>query len=174
MGLGGTDKSIDCIAAVDIWGYELVVTPKLFSENMTICNAGFIAENLGVDPVAALFEAGNNIVVRRNVMTITLRLRGFYVYGFSVAVVGDHDVLITTAIVDREPAHIISVEFADVGYLDVQFFGGDRREGFNIGGLRHWHENWLLSKFRISGAKELTRLGHVSFWGFDGAWTILC
>ena len=42
MGLEGTDGYLGGIAAVEIWGYNLVVTRKLFSDDTTICGAGFI------------------------------------------------------------------------------------------------------------------------------------
>ena len=60
-------------------------------------------------------------------------------------------------------AHILRVELDDVGYMDVQFVGGNFRDGFSCGGLGRWHKDWQISIFGISGAKPLTYLVHVDF-----------
>ena len=69
-------------------------------------------------------------------MTNTIRSEGLYVDGVAVAVVGNHDVLITTKRDYGKTNHIISVEFAGVGYLDVHFFGGNGWEGLSDGRIR--------------------------------------
>ena len=46
--------------------------------------------------MAALIKVGHNIVVGGNKMAVTLRLKGFNMGGVSVAVVGEHDVMIST------------------------------------------------------------------------------
>ena len=96
VGLEGMYILLGDIAAVDIWGYELIVKRPFFSDDMKICSAGFIVDNLEVDPVAVSLKGGHNIVVGRYAVTINLILEGFYVDEISVAVVGKHDVLITT------------------------------------------------------------------------------
>ena len=50
-----------------------------------------------------------------------------------------------------------------MGYLDVNFVGGNRWEGFSNVRIGRWREDWLISTFRLSGAKALTHLGHVAF-----------
>ena len=141
----------------------MVVTQPLFSDDTKICSAGFIVENLEVDPVATSLEVVHNRVVVRDEMTITLILEGFYVDGVAAAVVGDHDLLIPTTRAYEETTHIISVYFADVGYLEVHFIGGNGWERFSNGGIEHWRKDCLISTFRLSGEKVLTRLGHVAF-----------
>ena len=123
MGLDGAYGSISSIAKVDIWGHQLAVTRPLFRDDTMILSADFIINNLEVDPVAALLEAGHNLVVGGNEMVVALILEGFDVDGVVVALVSDHDVLIPTAREDRETAHIICVDTSDVGYLNVQFVG---------------------------------------------------
>ena len=41
--------------------------------------------------------------------------------GIAVTVVGDHDVLVSTAFMDKEAASIICVEFVDWVNADVEF-----------------------------------------------------
>ena len=113
--------------------------------------------------MAAFIEAGHNTFVGRYAMAITLILEGFYVDGVAAAVVGDHDLLIPTTRAYEETTHIISVYFADVGYLEVHFIGGNGWERFSNGGIEHWRKDCLISTFRLSGEKVLTRLGHVAF-----------
>ena len=72
----------------------MVVTRPLFSDDMTICSSGFIVNNLEVNPVDASLEAGHNLVLGINVMTISIRLEGLYVNRVAVAVVGEHAILI--------------------------------------------------------------------------------
>ena len=60
---------------------------------------------------------GHNRVAGRYETTITLILEGFYVDGVAVLVVGEHDLLIPTMRAYEETTRIISVYFADVGYL---------------------------------------------------------
>ena len=125
VGLEGMYILLGDIAAVDIWGYELIVKRPFFSDDMKICSAGFIVDNLEVDPVAVSLKGGHNIVVGRYAVTINLILEGFYVDGVDVAVGGKKYVLILTTRVYGEAAHITSVEFDDVEYLDVHSVGGD-------------------------------------------------
>ena len=141
----------------------MVVKQPLFSDDRKICSSGLIVDKLEVYPVVASLEAGHNLVVGRDVMTITLRLEGFYVDVVDVAVICEHDVSIPTMRSYEETSHIISVEFSDVGYLDVHFVGGDGWEGFSDEGLRRWNGVWIFYTFRISGAKALNRLVHVAF-----------
>ena len=126
---------------MEIWGYKLVVTRPFLSDDTTICSSGFVFENLAVDPVAASLESGHNLVVGINVMTITHRLEGFYVDGFSAVVLGKYDVLIPTKRAHKETAHIISLEFSDMGYLDMHFVGSDGWEGFIDRGIKRCHKD---------------------------------
>ena len=61
-----------------------------------IFSAGFIIENLDLNPVAALISAGHNLVVRGDEMGATIILEGFDVDIVAVPVVGEHDEMITT------------------------------------------------------------------------------
>ena len=119
VGLEGVDVSLVRIVLVVIWGHQLLVTRPFFSDDMKMVSAGFIINNLEVDPVAALLEVVHNIFVGRYSMAVALRLGVFDVDGIDVAVVVDHDVLIPTAILDGKMAHIISVELSNTGDLNV-------------------------------------------------------
>ena len=89
----------------------MVVKQPLFSDERKICSSGFIVKNLEVDPVIESLEAGHTLVVGSDVMTITIILEGFYVDVVDVAVLGEHDLPITTMRSYEETSHIISVDF---------------------------------------------------------------
>ena len=123
MGLEGADGLPGSIAAMEIWGHQLVVTIPLFIDDTMIFSSVFIIKNLEVNPVTTLLEVGYNIVVGGNAMAVPIRLEVFDVDGVAVAVVGEHNVLITTVIALGETENIINVELANVGYLNVQLIG---------------------------------------------------
>ena len=74
-------------------------------------------------------------------MVVTLRSKGFVVDDVVVASVGENYVLIPTAIADGKTSHIISVDLADVGYMDVQFVGEKWWHGLSGFGLGRWHKD---------------------------------
>ena len=78
---------------MDIWGHQLVATRPFFSDDTMIIRAGFIINNLEVNPVAEFLEGGHNIVIGGD----TIRLEGFDINGVTVSVIGKYDVLIPTA-----------------------------------------------------------------------------
>ena len=108
---------------------------------MKIFSDGFIIENLEVGTVVTMLALGNNLVVGGNGMAINLILEGFDVDGVAVAVVGKNYVLIPTEILDGETAYIISVEIANVVYMDVKFVGDNLWGGFSSGEIRRWNQD---------------------------------
>ena len=78
---------------MDIWGHQLVATRPFFSDDTMIIRAGFIINNLEVNPVAEFLEGGHNLVIGGD----TIRLEGFDINGVTVSVIGKYDVLIPTA-----------------------------------------------------------------------------
>ena len=78
--------------------------------------AGFVVEDLVVDDVTASLEAGHDASVGRYAVTVFSCLEGLDEDGVSVAVVGDHQVLVAAAGADGEASCVIRVERADGFY----------------------------------------------------------
>jgi hypothetical protein len=109
----GSNRTFSSIAAVDIGWDELVVAlPLLFDDAFVVC-AGFVIENLEIDSVAAVAETLHDGVVRFNTVCIFFGLEGGCEDHVGIAVVCDHDVLVSFAGTNREAAGVVRVQFAD-------------------------------------------------------------
>ena len=78
--------------------------------------AGFVVEDLVVDDMTASLEAGHDVSVGRYAVAIFLCLEGLDEDGISVALVGDHQVLVAAAGANWEASCVVCVERADGFY----------------------------------------------------------
>ena len=78
--------------------------------------AGFVVEDLVVDDVTASLAAGHDASVGRYAVAVFSCLEGLDEDGVSVAVVGDHQVLVAAAVADWEASCVVCVEHADGFY----------------------------------------------------------
>ena len=122
---------------MEIGGNELVCGLPDVSDVATVLLAGFVVEDLVVNDVAALLEAGHDARVCGDTVAILAGLEGFNKDDVGVAMVSNHEVLVATAGAEWEAAYVVSVESAGGLDREVDLFGSVRREGFiNGGGLR--------------------------------------
>ena len=84
------------VAVVDIGGYELVCGLPDVSDVATLLLAGFVGEDLVVNDMAALLEAGHDAGVCGDTMEILAGLEGFNEDDVGVAMVSDHEVLVAS------------------------------------------------------------------------------
>ena len=110
---------------MEIWGHQFVGALPIFGDHTTIFGAGLIVEHLEVDSVFTQLDAGHDLVVGRDAITIALRLERLDMDRVVVAVVSEHNIFVPTARADREPAHIGGVELADVASVHMQLVGGN-------------------------------------------------
>ena len=110
--------------------------------------ADFIVEDLEVHLEASGGEAVHDGVVGSEAMIVVSTGEAGLKDDIGVAVVSNHDVLFATASTNREAASVISVEFADVAFPEVQFVGalGWKRRGWMKSGL---------SKLGLGGTESL-------------------
>ena len=78
--------------------------------------SSFVVEDLVVDDLTASLEAGHDASVSRYAVTVFSCLEGLDKDGVSVAVVGDHQVLVAAAGENWEASCIVRVERADGFY----------------------------------------------------------
>ena len=57
MGFKGADCTLSCIAAMDMWGYKLVLHLPFFGHQGLVFGTCFIIKDLEIDMMVALFEA---------------------------------------------------------------------------------------------------------------------
>ena len=76
-----------------------------------------------------VFETVHKYVVGSNAMTIVFSLEWLDDGGITVAVEGEHGVLVSTARAHKETAHVVGVEFADWLNPEVQYVGLELGEG---------------------------------------------
>ena len=93
----------------------------IFNHDASKLFYGFVVKELVFDCMAALFEEDHDVVVRSNVVVVVLVLEWIYEDGVSVAVVGDHDVLVYTAREGGKASLFVGVELADDIDSDVYF-----------------------------------------------------
>ena len=98
---------------MDIGGYQLVCGCPDVGGMMAVFLAGFVVQYLVVNDATASLEAGHDVSVVRYAVAVFLCLEGLNEDGVSVAVAGDHQVLVAAAGADWEAPCVICVERAD-------------------------------------------------------------
>ena len=97
----------------------------------TVLLSGFVVEDLVVNNVAALLEAGHDAGVCRDTVA---GLEGFNEVDVGVAMVSDHEVLVAAAGAEWEAACVVGLESAGGLDPEVDLFGSVRQERFINGG----------------------------------------
>ena len=116
MSFEGVDGTFGYVATMDVGGYQLVCGCPDVGDVLAVFLAGFVVEDLVVDDVTAILEAGHDASVGRYAVAVFLCLEGLNEDGVSVAVVSDHQVLVAAAGADGEASCVVCVEFADGFY----------------------------------------------------------
>ena len=97
VGIKGADVTFGGVAAVDIGGDKLVCGLPDVSDVATVLLSGFVFEDLVVNDVAALLEAGHDAGVCGDTVAILVGLEGFNEDDIGVAKVNDHELLVAAA-----------------------------------------------------------------------------
>ena len=97
MGFKDADGMFDDVAVVDIGGHELVCGLPDVSDVATVLLSGFVVEDLVVNDVAALLDAGHDAGVCGDTVAILAGLEGFNDGDVGVTMVSDHEVLYAAA-----------------------------------------------------------------------------
>ena len=147
--LDGTFRNV---ATVDVGWNQLVGAVPFFCDDTAVFGTCLGVEYLMIDGVAEVFKALHDAVVCWNPVPVVTGLERLNKNGIRVAVVSQHDVLVTTARSYREPTHVVSEELADRLDPDVELAGGSWRYGSGRD----------LGLFELGGADALPDLCHVS------------
>ena len=136
MGLECADGTVGDVAAMDIRGHKLVCGFPDVSDVSAVFIARFFVKDLVVYNVAARLEAGHDAGVGWYAVAVFACLEGLDVDDVGVAIIGDHEVLVASAGVDREASRVVGENHADGFDPEVEFFGRGRRERVLDGGSR--------------------------------------
>ena len=101
----------------------------LFNDDALVFSAGLVVHDVEVDLVAALLETLHNGVVCGNTMIVATGAERGLENCVGVAVVYNHDVLISTARLDGELATVIYVQFSDWFFKEMDFICGGEGRG---------------------------------------------
>ena len=134
MGFKGGDGTFENVAAVGIGGHELVCGLSDVSDVATVLLAGFVVEELVLNNVSALLEAGHDAGVCRDMVAILVGMEGFDENDVGVAMASNNEVLVAAAGAEWEAACVVGVESAGGLEPEVELFGNVRRERFINGG----------------------------------------
>ena len=96
--------------------------------------AGFVVEELVLNNVSALLEAGHDAGVCRDMVAILVGMEGFDENDVGVAMASNNEVLVAAAGAEWEAACVVGVESAGGLEPEVELFGNIRRERFINGG----------------------------------------
>ena len=96
--------------------------------------AGFVVEELVLNNVSALLEAGHDAGVCRDMVAILVGMEGFDENDVGVAMASNNEVLVAAAGAEWEAACVVGVESAGGLEPEVDLFGSVRRERFINGG----------------------------------------
>ena len=97
MSFEGADGTFGYVATMDIGGYQLVCGCPYVCDVSALILAGFVVEDLVVDDVTAILEAGHYAGVGRYALVVFLCLEGLNEDGNCISVVGHHQVLVAAA-----------------------------------------------------------------------------
>ena len=121
MSLERLNIALDGVAMVDVSWHKLVGAVPVILDDASVFCTGFVVKHLGGDGMSERFETSHDGVVGSNAVFVLASPEDGLEDGVGVAVVGDHDVLITTAGSDGEQASLIGVELFDGLHTDVDF-----------------------------------------------------
>ena len=110
------DGTFGYVATMDVGGYQLVCGCPDVGDVSAVFLACFFIEDLVVDDVTAILEAGHDASVGRYVVEVFSCLEGLNKDGVCVAVLGDHQELVAAAGADGEASCVVRVERADGFY----------------------------------------------------------
>ena len=114
--------------------------------------AGFVVEELVLNNVSALLEAGHDAGVCRDMVAILVGMEGFDENDVGVAMASNNEVLVAAAGAEWEAACVVGVESAGGIDPEVELFGSVRQEMFING------EGWrvkLIIAYGLGGADAL-------------------
>ena len=112
----GADSTFGYIETMDVGGYQLVCGCPDVGDVSAVFLACFVIEDLVVDDVTASLEAGHDAGVGRDAVAVFPYLEGLDEDSVGVAVVGNHQVLVSAAGADGEASCVVCVERANGFY----------------------------------------------------------
>ena len=120
MLLEGADGALGNVTAMDIRGNNLELRhPFLFDVELVVCTA-FIVKDLEVNTMDALCGAGHDAICGSEAVVVVAGFEWIHQDDIGVHMVVEHEEVVAASGANREPAHVISVKFADGFSCDVE------------------------------------------------------
>ena len=113
MRLEGAIGTFCNVTAMDIRGRELELRPPLLFDVERVGCTEFVVKDLEFDTMAALCEAGSDSIYGGEAVAVVAGLEWLHQDNIGVHMVGEHEEFVAASGVNREPAHVISVNFSD-------------------------------------------------------------
>ena len=113
MRFEGADGTFGYVAPIDVRGYQLLCGRLDVGDVPAVFLSGFVVEDLVVDDVTTILEAGHDASVGRYAVTVFSCLEGLDEDGVCIAMVGHHQILVAAAGADGEAACVVRVERVD-------------------------------------------------------------
>ena len=100
-------------------------------DGVLVVRACFVVKDLKIDCETTCSQTGHDGIVGSNAVLVAPGLEGLLKDEVAIGVIGDHDILVARAGLDREAASFVRVELADEEVLDVDLLGrGFRGSGW--------------------------------------------
>ena len=93
--------------------------PLLLDVELVVC-AAFVVKYLEVGIMAVIFEAGHDPICGGETVLVVAGLEWLHQDDIGVQMLGDHEEVVAALGANWEPAHVISVKFADGFRRDVE------------------------------------------------------
>ena len=119
MRLEGEDGAFGDVTKMDIRGNELELLPPLLLDVEFVGCATLVVNDLEVNIMAALCEAGHDLICGGKAVAVVAVFEWLHQDDIGVHMVGEHEEVDAALGANREPAHVISVKFADGFGRDV-------------------------------------------------------
>ena len=120
MHLEGADNAFGDVTEMDIRGNKLELRPPLlFDVELVGCTA-FVVKDLEVDTMPALCEAGHDSICGCKAVAVVAGYEWLHQDNIGVHMLGEYAEVVAASGANREPSHVISVNFADRFGRDVE------------------------------------------------------
>ena len=101
-------------------GNELELLPPLLLDVELVGCTAFIVNDFEVDVMAALGEAGHDLICGGNAVAVVVGLKIIHQDYIGVHMTGEHNEVVAALGANREPFHVISVNLDDGLRCDVE------------------------------------------------------
>ena len=120
MCLEGADGSFGYVTTMDIRGNELELRPPILLDVELVGCVAFIVNDLEVDAMDALCEAGYDPICGREAVAVVAVFEWLIQDYIGVQMIGEHNEVVAASGKNREPANIISVKLVAGFRCDIE------------------------------------------------------